>query len=517
MSTEQLIPNGGDLPPPCYQANHKYIRRYKCGNRCNSITLTIAGLIVILFAYNIFSTLMFPNIALIRWGRIFKSDRTVLLISMDGFRHDYLELAKAHLGSNSLPNFDRLISKGVRAMKSINVYPTITLPNHRTLITGLYPENHGVVGNSLLDTKWPNQTFSIGDQESLNHAPWLTDWPEPIWVTLQKEGGYAGSVLWPLTDQFVSKDLPFQRVSEYALLNDYEHRYAYDQRIRDVLWWLGNPKFHLNLILAYFDEPDETGHSYGPNSIHVAKVVQTLDKILGQLLDDIKRRNLIDKVDIILTADHGMSETSNTRLIPLDKYIDNSLYNYTQLSTMGFLYPVPGKFEEVYQRLKNAHPHLDVYRKDEVPAYLNFNTTNSRMPPLVLIAKPRWKIVKNTSHPYANVSGDHGYATDFSEMYPFFIASGPSFRIGESIPTVYAVDVYPLMCALLNIQPNPHNGSLERISSILKPDVANRLLNFNRVESSVFDSQIDLMHITLAVSCVFTFAFLCVLILNAKL
>ncbi|CAH8657393.1 unnamed protein product [Schistosoma guineensis] len=485
MSTEQIIQNDSDLPPPYYQINHECIRRYKRRTHCAYFTLIISGIVMMLFGALILVILIPQEINLYRWNikgplsRFFNHDKTVLLISMDGFRHDYIELTKTHLGSNALPNFDRLISEGVRAMESINVYPTITLPNHRTLITGLYPENHGVVGNSLLDKKWPNKIFSIYDQESLNHAPWLTDWPEPIWVTLQKNGGYTGSLLWPLTDQFVSNDLPFQRVSQYALLNDYEHRYAYDQRIRDILWWLKNPRYHLNLILAYFEEPDETGHSYGPNSKHVAKVVQTLDKTLGHLLDGIKKRGLSDKVDIILTADHGMSETSNTRLIPLDKYIDNSLYNYTQLSTMGFLYPAPGKFEEVYKRLKNAHPKLDVYRRDEVPTYLNFNITNSRMPPLILIAKPSWKIVKNTSHPYANVSGDHGYATDFSEMYPFFIASGPSFKIAESVPTVHAVDVYPLMCALLNIQPNPNNGSLERISNILKPDVANRLLNLN--------------------------------------
>ncbi|KAH8868234.1 Ectonucleotide pyrophosphatase/phosphodiesterase family member 5 [Schistosoma japonicum] len=483
MSTEQIMPKDDTLPPPYYQINHECSRRYKRRTRCTYIVLIISGIIMMLFGVFILMILIPQEINTFRWNiktplsSLFDRDSTVLLISMDGFRHDYLELAERHLGPDSLPNFIRLTANGVRAMESINVYPTVTLPNHRTLITGLYPENHGVVGNSLLDEKWPNATFRIDDQESLNHAPWLTDWPEPIWVTLQKKGGYAGSVLWPLTDQFVGGDLPFQRVSQYTLLNDYEHRYAYDQRVRDILWWLNNPKFRLNLILAYFDEPDEIGHAYGPNSKHVATTIQNLDGTLGRLLDGIEKRGLTDKVDIILTADHGMSETSNTRLIQLDNYVDNSWYNYTQLSVMGFLYPASGKFEKVYKRLKNAHQYLEVYRRDEVPAYLNFNISNSRMPPLILIAKPRWKIVTNASRPYANISGDHGYVTNFSEMHPFFIASGPSFKTGETVPKVHAVDIYPLMCALLNIQPNPNNGSLERISNILKPDVANRLLN----------------------------------------
>ncbi|CAH8664806.1 unnamed protein product [Heterobilharzia americana] len=407
MSTEHILPRKRDLPPPYYHINHDYARRYRRKSHCIYISSIISGITMMLSGYLVLMILVPQEINFYNWNinrplsKFFVKDRTVLLISMDGFRHDYLEMVKSRLGANSLPNFDRLVAKGVRAMESYNVYPTITLPNHRTLVTGLYPENHGVVGNYLLDEKWPNKTFSMDDQESLNHDPWLIGWSEPIWVTLQKNGGYAGSVLWPLADQFVMKDLPFQHVSQFTLLNNYGSRYAYDQRIRDILWWLKNPRFHLDLILAYFDEPDETGHAYGPNSREVAEAVRSLDKILGSLLDGIEELGLTGKVDIILTADHGMSETSNTRLIGLNDYVDSSLYNYTQLSTTAFLYPTHGKFEYVYQKLKNAHPQLDVYRRDEVPAYLNFNVTNSRMPPLILIAKPYWKIVRNASHPYA--------------------------------------------------------------------------------------------------------------------
>ncbi|CAH8871119.1 unnamed protein product [Trichobilharzia szidati] len=489
MSTERVLPEKNDLPPPYYQISHDYMRRYKRKSDCVLISLIVSGITMMLFGFIIITIDIPLDTDVNRWdvkrpfSRLFFTDRTVLLISMDGFRHDYIEMAKSRLGANSLLNFDRLLANGVRAMESINAYPTITLPNHRTLVTGLYPENHGVIGNNLLDKSWPNETFNMDDQESLNHAPWLTNWSEPIWVTLQKHGGYAGSVLWPLTDQFVGKDLPFQYVSQFTLLNNYGHRYAYDQRIRDILWWLKNPKFHLNLILAYFDEPDETGHEYGPNSKEVAEMVQSLDKTLGTLLDGIEKLGLTDKVDIILTADHGMTETSNSRLIGLDDYVDSSLYTYTQLSTMGFLYPKPGMFELVYRRLKNAHPKLEVYRREEVPAYLKFNVSHSRMPPLVLIAKPKWKIVKNASFPYAKVSGDHGYVTNFSEMHAFFIASGPAFKIGETVPAIHSVDVYALMCALLNIPPNPNNGSLERISSILKSEVSSQLFREYRWSS----------------------------------
>ncbi|KAA0191025.1 Phosphodiesterase-nucleotide pyrophosphatase [Fasciolopsis buskii] len=266
----------------------------------------------------------------------------VVLISMDGFRHDYLELVRARYGPDSLPNFARFQQGGVRAMRLINVYPTITMPNHHTLVTGLHPESHGVVANNIRDTKFPGAVLRMNDQNSLNEAPWINDWPEPIWVTLQRTGRLAGSLLWPLTDGPVHGDLPFMQVSQFTLIDQPEARYSYTKRITDLLWWLRNPRFHLDLILAYFDEPDETGHAFGPESEEVAKRVVELDHVLGLLMDGLAQQGLQDQVDIILTADHGMAAINQSKIIPLYQFVDPSLYSYTQLSTMGFLYPNPG-------------------------------------------------------------------------------------------------------------------------------------------------------------------------------
>ncbi|THD18648.1 Bis(5'-adenosyl)-triphosphatase enpp4 [Fasciola hepatica] len=266
----------------------------------------------------------------------------IVLISMDGFRHDYLELVRARYGPGALPNFARFQQGGVRAMRSINAYPTITLPNHHTLVTGINPESHGVVANNVRDTKFPNTVFQMNNQTSLNEAPWVKDWPEPIWVTLQRTGRLAGSLLWPLTDGPVQGDLPFMQVSQFTLVNQPMARYAYTKRVSDLLWWLHNPRFRLDLILAYFDEPDETGHAFGPESEEVAQRVVELDTVLGLLMDGLAKEGLQDQVDIILTADHGMAATNKSRVIPLDQYVDPNWYSYTQLSTMGFLYPSPG-------------------------------------------------------------------------------------------------------------------------------------------------------------------------------
>ncbi|GAA48016.1 ectonucleotide pyrophosphatase/phosphodiesterase family member 5 [Clonorchis sinensis] len=400
----------------------------------------------------------------------------LVLISMDGFRHDYLELVRSRLGADSLPNFARLEAEGVRANRSINAFPTITMPNHHTLVTGLYPQDSGVVGNEVFDKRFPNKVFSMGDQKSLNEAPWLDGWPEPIWVTLQRKGGLAGSLLWPLTDNFVNGDLPFQQVSQFTTL-DGSVRYPYTKRVKDLLWWLDNPRYRIDLVLAYFDEPDETGHAYGPESKEVAEVIVELDKVLGQLLDGLEARDLRDKVDIILTADHGMTWITRDRVIVIDDLLDPADYSTTEFSSVGLIYPKPGMEQSVYRKLRDAHPHLNVYWLSETPFSLHFNHSNSRMPPIVLIPDPLWHLTHkaNDSIP----TGNHGYSPEFSEMNPFLIASGPSFRRNEVVAQVHAVDIYTLMCGLLQIRPNPHNGSFERIAeNLLKPDVAQRLLHF---------------------------------------
>ncbi|GAA48015.1 ectonucleotide pyrophosphatase/phosphodiesterase family member 5 [Clonorchis sinensis] len=395
---------------------------------------------------------------------------------MDGFRHDYLELVRLRLGQDSLPNFARLEADGVRANRSINAFPTVTMPNHHTLVTGLYPQDSGVVDNSMFDSHWPNETFDMGSQKSLNEAPWLDGWPEPIWVTLQRKGGLAGSLLWPLTDNFVNGDLPFQQVSQFTTL-DGSVRYPYTKRVKDLLWWLDNPRYQIDLVLAYFDEPDETGHAYGPESKEVAEVIVELDKALGQLLDGLEARDLRDKVDIILTADHGMTWITRDRVIVIDDLLDPADYSTTEFSSVGLIYPKPGKEDEVYSKLHGAHPHLKVHWLSDTPSVLRFNHTNSRMPAIVLLPDPLWHLVHRRNE--SGEGGIHGYSPEFADMNPFLIASGPSFRKHEVVDQVYAIDIYTLMCWLLRVRPSANNGSLDRIAnSLLKPEVAERLLSF---------------------------------------
>lgn len=265
----------------------------------------------------------------------------LVLISMDGFRHDYVELVRSRYGQTALPNFHRLQSGGVRGMRAIGTYPTLTMPNHESLITGLNTESHGVVGDDFQDVKFPNDAFQMNNQTSLNKSPWLEAWPEPIWVTLHHAGRMVGTILWPLTDAPVRSVLPFVQVSQFALFNDPRSRYPYEKRVSDMLWWLDNLRYSLDLILAYFDEPNRAGHMYGPRSDEVAQRVIELDNVVGQLLSGLEARGLHNRVNIIFISTHGMTEVKG--VIDLDKHVKPSWYTHTQLSTVGFIYPKSGK------------------------------------------------------------------------------------------------------------------------------------------------------------------------------
>uniref|UniRef100_A0A1I8INJ6 Alkaline phosphatase family protein n=1 Tax=Macrostomum lignano TaxID=282301 RepID=A0A1I8INJ6_9PLAT len=218
----------------------------------------------------------------------------LLIVIFDGFRHDYLELYRSR--GVQLPNFEAFASQGVRAKRVKNVYPTETLPNHQSLVTGLYSESHGFILNTFADPELPGKLFSVFDQSSLNDPDWSAGWPEPLWVTNQRQGGRSA-------------------VDQYATLNNGSSvRYPYSRRVSRMLHWLGQPQLYgINLGLLYFDEPDHTAHQAGHLSDDVAARLIELDQQLGQLMTGLKELGLTDRINIVLTADHGMT-TGNSRI-----------------------------------------------------------------------------------------------------------------------------------------------------------------------------------------------------------
>ena len=387
--------------------------------------------------------------------------QTLLLISLDGFRWDFA--GKAHT-----PYLEFLTKTGVTVPYVRSVFPTVTLPGHYSIVTGLYPESHGIVSNTMYD---PVLKARFGAAQT---DPRWWNGAEPIWVTNQKQKGTSGVLYWPGYNIKIKGMYPKYR--EYSpspnvdQFNKTEKVMSFEKRTEKVIDWLTgkNPP---NFVAVYFEEPDTTCHHEGWSELPEA--IQRVDKTVGLIVEGLKRHELLDKVNIIITADHGMANTSCSKVIDLDKYVDPENYDFWDSWFNMLLAPKAGKMEDVYKRLKSVC-HLHVYHKNEVPEYLHFRNS-SRISPLVVFPSEGWLVSsKNGRRVTMPKNGQwtelaHGFNCKCKSMSAAFIARGPSFKENFEGKPFESVSLYPLMCKILGIQPLPNNGSLDATADLLEP------------------------------------------------
>ena len=249
----------------------------------------------------------------------------VLFISFDGFRYDYLT-------KTDTPNFDKLIAKGVQADYMIDAMITKTFPNHYTLVTGLYEESHGIVGNVMHDPVL-DRDFWIGDSSSLDPVWWKDG--EPIWITNQKQNGHSGAFNYPGSNVNITGVYPTYH------LPTYEEDLPYDERVDMVVPLFANGS--INLGILYFSEPDHSGHQYGPDGHQMLKVIQRCDNTVGYLIEQLEKYKIYDKINVVITSDHGMAETNLVgKTIILADYVDTKCCLFQSNNPLVFIWPHNG-------------------------------------------------------------------------------------------------------------------------------------------------------------------------------
>ena len=376
----------------------------------------------------------------------------VVLVSLDAFRWDYLNRPEAR-------NLRRLASEGVHATRMIPAFPSLTFPNHYTIATGLYPEHTGIIDNTMHDSLlgW----FHISDTAAVRNAAWWGG--EPIWVTAVKQGERAGAFFWP------GSEAPIEGVhaTRWMKFND---RFPNAARVDSVLTWLTLPGNQaMSLVTLYYSDVDHAGHSYGPDSPQVDSAIARVDTMIGKLMDGIAARGLSNRVNLIVVADHGMASVSRDRLIYLDDYVPTTDFDVVDAAAIGLITPKPGLFDTVYNRLHGANPHLQAYRKAEVPARFHYND-NPRITPLVLIADEGWLITthaRESARPLT-MHGDHGYDNLLPDMGALFVAEGPAFKRGITVQPFQNIHIYDLICHILGLHPAPNDGSLDSTRALLR-------------------------------------------------
>jgi predicted AlkP superfamily pyrophosphatase or phosphodiesterase len=372
-----------------------------------------------------------------------------ILISIDGFRSDYLQRGLT-------PAIAALAADGVRAQAMHPSFPSLTFPNHYTLVTGLRPDRSGIVDNTMEDPKKPGVTFSMGKAD-ISHDPFWWDESEPLWVTAEKAGIRTATMFWP------GSDLAIRGVQPHDW-KMYDKKFLADQRVDQVLAWLDRPPAERpRFVTLYFDEVDTWGHNAGPDSPEVNAALARTDAAVGRLLAGLKAKGLFETADLVIVADHGMAPTSAERVTYLDDLLPLADVHAVGLGPVAGLRAMPGHEDEVAKALLTPRPHMTCWRKADVPARFHYGH-NPRVAPFVCLAETGW-VIGTKGH--AVNKGSHGFDPADPLMNALFVAHGPAFRKGTVLPAFDNVDVYPLLAALVGVAPQPNDGHLADLAPAL--------------------------------------------------
>jgi len=381
---------------------------------------------------------------------------TLLLISLDGWRWDY------HTKS-SVKNLRSLMARGVRAEGLIPSFPTKTFPNHYTLVTGLYPGHHGVVGNSMRDPR-SGRLFTMQKREEVSDAMWWGG--DPIWNAVQRSGRTSAAMFWPGSEAPIGGMRPTH-------WTPYEHERPNGERVDQVLAWLDLPAaVRPAFITLYMSDVDAAGHSFGPDSPELQRALERVDEMLGRLLRGLEQRRMLDAINIVVTSDHGMAETSSQRVVFIDDVVKPADGEIVDMNPTLAVWPRTGREDVVYRKLVTAHPRLTVYRRKETPVHWYYRD-HDRIAPLIGVADEGWSVMRRASivgafaRSIRRVGGNHGYDPRVQTMHALFVAAGPAFRQNSVVPPFENVHVYGVMCRVLGIAPSTNDGDPEIARSLL--------------------------------------------------
>lgn len=242
------------------------------------------------------------------------------------------------------------------------------------------------------------------------------------------------------------------------------------KRIDKVMNWLTS-KAPPTFVALYIEQPDSTGHGVPIFDPKYKEAMEAVDRdAVGYLIDSLKKANLFEKTNLIFVSDHSMTNTSNSRQIFLDEWINVDDFHLVEGGAVGHIWPSRGKTEEIYRNLSSAnHPHMTVYKREDIPEEYHWKY-NRRIPPVLVDPDVGWVVRKSKAGARQGdwTVGDHGWPPTKSQSYSVFFAHGPAFQKGLKVEPFNTVDLYPLMCKLLGITPRPNNGSLENVKMILK-------------------------------------------------
>ena len=360
-----------------------------------------------------------------------QSNNYTILISFDGFRWDYLDRGLT-------PNMQKLIDRGVRAQSLQPCFPSKTFPNHISILTGMYPENHGVISNNIYDFN-TGKKYKLSNETEIRNPKWYLG--EFFWETAQRNGIKTASYFWPgsqLTAEYRRPDY----------FEEYEQNRPYKKRVDGIIDWLQLPyKDRPKFLTLYYSLTDTYGHRYGPDSPEVNSAISKLDSVTGYLLQRLSEIGKMDSTNIILVSDHGMTNVSSKRAINIEKILDG--YNFYSSDFGPFMAINSDEdIDVICSILKKHENHYKVYKKENVPEYYHYSH-HPFINPIVVIADLGWSLGTNRDeNKYSGkevTEGNHGYINYALDMHGIFVSSGPDFKNHLRTGMLYNIDIYPML------------------------------------------------------------------------
>lgn len=353
-----------------------------------------------------------------------------ILISIDGFKPDYLTRGVT-------PHLNALAAAGISASMRPS-FPTITFPNHYTLVTGLRPDRHGIVGNRIEDAGRPGQVFTMATDD-----PFWWAQAEPIWVTAEKAGIRTATMFWP------GSNVSFDGVRPHDW-QQFAQAVSSGQRVDAIIDWLRRPAAtRPHFLTLYFDVVDSAGHQFGPDDPRTTTVVGQVDEQIGRLRAALA--DLGQSANLVIVADHGMAAISPDRVIRIDRMLPPASFTAIADGPYAGITPSAGQEEVVARALLKPHDHLTCWRKGAIPARLHYGH-NPRVPPIVCLAATGWlALTREPSADHPPRGGAHGFDPMAPEMAALFIASGPGIKAAGKIAQFDNVDVAPLLRDLIGL------------------------------------------------------------------
>ncbi|MDR2511932.1 MAG: ectonucleotide pyrophosphatase/phosphodiesterase [Bacteroidales bacterium] len=403
-----------------------------------------------------------------------KTDNIVVVLSMDAFRWDYDDL----IGT---PNLDKIAEEGVRVEKWQPCFPSITFPNHYAMATGLYPNNNGLVHNTFFN-KTLNKEYRVGKRETVEDGRFYKG--EPIWNTVHNQGLIAYNFFW------VGSEAEIDSVprDSWKLFKP-NKEYSYEQRIDSIIKWLKMPsEIRPSLIMFYFEDPDGITHYDHPSAGQKTKaIVKRCDSLVGTLFEQIKQLPNAENIHLLIVSDHGMCPINIKRTVHLRDYINENSIEYANWGSPVAIFDIKSQYlDETLHTLQNV-AHISAWKSSEVPKRLHYGS-NPDIGNLVVLADSAWRLSEFSFEEEkerfkkrfslsekefeefcnSDLLGAHGFDNENGDMYGIFYAWGKEFKKNYSYPVLLNIQLYNVICKILNIQPAQNDGNFEEILNIFE-------------------------------------------------